>query len=179
MFYSNEKARSLETVSERRSDQRDHSKLKEAFMQMLNARFINPQVLTVLPFYLQAAFDDVHTYPGIRVYLPPPSGVICTVEFPDNISHFSLESSSTLVDSLSSPVSSRRSSEASTSTWASVDVTSPFRTRLHLSRLLSVIRGCKEAMWIEYEKLHRNDRTIPNERLDRDDFDMHFHNWEW
>ena len=48
---------SIDTISEGRVDQRNHERLKECFTQMLNTRFINPQVTTVLPFYLQAAFS--------------------------------------------------------------------------------------------------------------------------
>ena len=40
------------------------------------------------------------------------------------------------------------------------------------------MRSCKETIWAEYAKLHWKDRTHPNVRLDRDDFEMLFYNWE-
>lgn len=67
---------SVDTISEGRIDQRNHERLKECFLQMLSTRFINPQVTTVLPFYLQAAFAEVHNMPALKVYLPSPSILI-------------------------------------------------------------------------------------------------------
>ena len=55
---------------------RDHSMLHEAFQSMLADRFINPQIMVVLPFYLQAAFAEVQNYPKVNVYLPPPSAAV-------------------------------------------------------------------------------------------------------
>lgn len=177
---SGSKARSLDTVSEKRQDQRDHSKLKEAYLQMLSARFINPQVLSVLGFYLQASFADVQKLPVVRLYVPPPSGVPYNPPVSDDASYISFESSMTLVDSASSsPTYVRRLSDAS-------DVPSPGppsgelqRSRFYLAKVLGIIRGCKEAIWLEYEKLHWQERSVPNESLDRDDFEMLFYNWEW
>lgn len=151
-------------------------------MQMLNVRFINPQVLAVLPFYLQAAFEEVQSQPGIQFVLPPPSRVVCSPTSSDSSSHLSMESSSssTLVDSgsgTSSPTELHRLPDASNP--SNTDTMNDMRARMHLSRLVETVRGCKEAIWTEYEKLHLLERAIPNSRLDRDDFDMHFHNWEW
>lgn len=149
-------------------------------MQMLNVRFINPQILTVLPFYLQAVFKEVQSLPNVKLYLPLPSGVVPNSDS-DTGYHFSLESSSsaTLVDtaSLASSTSQpRRNSEASNYTRESQ---SSLRARLHLYRTVEIVRGCKEAIWSEYEKLHYAERNKPNSRLDRDDFEMYFLNWEW
>lgn len=195
-FFPSNKSRSIDTVSGGRMDQvsnqvsfkdyfqltvlqRDHSKLKEAFMQMLNVRFINPQIITVLPFYLQAVFREVQTLPNVKLYLPLPSGVAPSSDS-DAGSHFSLESSSstTLVDtasSKSSPVQ-RRLSESSK---LSRESQNSLQARLHLYRTIEVVRSCKEAIWVEYEKLHYSERKMPNSRLDRDDFEMYFLNWEW
>ncbi|KAI5122767.1 hypothetical protein M0805_009849 [Coniferiporia weirii] len=180
--YSPNKSRSIDTVSGERQDQRDHSKLKEAFMQMLNVRFINPQILTVLPFYLQAVFQEVQSLPGIRLYLPPPSGVVYNFLSSDSSSHASQDSlSSTLVDSASStssPIRTRRLSDTSDFPSIKTEPESLARARIHLSRTVEVVRSCKEAIWAEYESLHSADRSVPSSRLDRDDFEMHFYNWE-
>ncbi|THH07378.1 hypothetical protein EW145_g3428 [Phellinidium pouzarii] len=182
---SSNKSRSIDTVSGGRQDQRDHSKLKEAFMQMLNVRFINPQILTVLPFYLQAVLQEVQTIPGLQLFLPPPSGVVDIPESSDSDSNISVDSSSsTLVGSPSSTSSSAQPrwlsevSQMSNFSHATVEPESLIRARIHLSRTVEVVRGCKEAMWAEYEKLHIMDRNVPNSRLDRDDFETYFHNWE-
>lgn len=162
---------------------------------MLSTRFINPQVLTVLPFYLQAAFQDVQYLPVMRLFLPPPSGVTYNPDSSSDTdnsssSQLSIDSSSsaTLVDSassksngtLSSPVTFRRffqndSDKGKLKSEQEISVL----TRMHLSRTLELIRGCKEAIWVEYEKIHMHERNSPNSRLDRDDFEAYFHNWEW
>jgi len=174
------KGRSLDTISERRSDPRDHSKLKEAFFQLLSSRFINPQVNTVLPFYLQASFTEVQSYPIMKLYIPPPSGVTYNPpEISDDASHFSVASSDTLVNSAStSPTCVRRLSNASATSASAADSAELVRARFHLSKILATMRSCKELIWHEYERLHWHDRTVPNVRLDRDDFEMLFYNWE-
>ncbi|KAL5485825.1 hypothetical protein ACEPAI_6867 [Sanghuangporus weigelae] len=182
-----EKARSMDTISGAQRDQRDHSKLKEAFMQMLTSRFINPQVLTVLPFYLQAAFQEVQSLPVMRLYLPPPSRVVHPDPQSDSddyaSSQISLDSSSsaTLVDSGSmsaaSPMTLRRFFDSSGTIVLTPEQES-LKTRIHLGRLVEMMRACKEAIWVEYEKLHAHERKTPNSRLDRDDFEALFHNWE-
>lgn len=162
-------------------------------MQTLASRFINPQVLTVLPFYLQAAFQDVQSLPVLRLYLPPPSGVVYNPHSVDthvsdsddySSSQLSLDTSSsaTLVESGSmngtSPMTLRRFFDSS-----GIIVLSPERealkTRVHLARLVDMMRACKESIWAEYEKLHAHERKTPNSRLDRDDFEALFYNWEW
>lgn len=175
------KGRSLDTISERRSDPRDHSKLKEAFFQLLSSRFINPQVNTVLPFYLQASFSEVQSYPLMKLYIPPPSGVTYNPpEISDDASHFSAASSDTLVNSATtSPTCVRRLSNASATSASSANSAELVRARFHLSKILTTMRSCKEMIWYEYERLHWKERTVPNERLDRDDFEMLFYNWEW
>lgn len=153
---------------------------------MLNVRFINPQILTVLPFYLQAVFQEVQTIPGLQLFLPPPSEVVDIPESSDSDSNISVDSSSsTLVGSASStslltqPRRLSEGSQVSKFSHATVEPESLIRARMHLSRTVEVVRGCKEAMWDEYEKLHKMDRNVPNSRLDRDDFESYFHNWEW
>ena len=167
--------------------QRDHSKIKEAFMQMLSARFINPQVLTVLPFYLQAAFQDVQSLPVMRLFLPPPSGVVYSPDQSSDSdyssSQLSLDStSSTLVDSASSsaassPATNRRFFDTPTISLSPEQ--EALKTRLHLSRTIEMIRACKESIWVHYEAIHSRERRMPNTRMDRDDFEALFHNWEW
>lgn len=149
-------------------------------MQMLSVRFINPQILTVLPFYLQAVFHEVQNLPNVKVYLPLPSGVVPNPES-DAVSQLSLDSSSstTLVDSPSInslSTQTRRNSEASDHNR---DAQNLLRARMHLCRTIETIRACKESIWPEYLKLHHHERKKPNIWLDREDFDTYFFNWEW
>jgi hypothetical protein len=169
------KSRSLDTVSGRRNEHRDHTRLKEAFLQMLSSRFINAGVLTILPFYLQSAFQDVQIFPPVKFYLPAPTGAVQPAEMSDTSSSFSMDSSNTLVDSESprelNPVdqTASRSSESA----------SNYRARMYLARTLAIMRGCMESLWVEYENLYRGERAKPNTRMDRDDFESYFYNWEW
>lgn len=169
LHQSHVRNRSLDTISGRRSEYRDHTRLKEAFLQMLSSRFINSGVLTILPFYLQSAFQDVQIFPPVKLYLPSPTGVVQPIDQSDSTSSFSLDSSSTLVEAESS---SRQTSHAD-------QPANNYRARLYLARTLAVMRGCMETLWMEYERLYRFERTKPNTRLDRDDFESYFYNWEW
>ena len=53
------------------------------------------------------------------------------------------------------------------------------RSRFALRRILETVRGCKEEMWKEYEKINRSERKTVNPRADREDFEIHFYNLEW
>lgn len=158
---------------------RDHSVLHEAFQHMLNTRFINPKILVVLPFYLQAAFAEVQNHPKVNIYLPPPS-----MSFRDSHTKFrqSTESES-LVDltpvtpMVQWPRDNSHIDVQAAPSLASVATTQS--ARMHLARTIRLFIACKENLWIEYEKLHRHERRIPNIRLDREEFDTYFWNWQW
>lgn len=171
--------------------QRDHSRLKEAFMQMLSSRFINPRVLTVLPFYLETTFQDVQLGPTFRFFLPPPSGIPQqhqqqqqpeSESAPASDDETSVDScsTSTLVDSL---VSVSAGSIGRREDWGSFDYRvhsgSLTSIRLAICKVIEVVRGCKEAIFEEYERLYRRERHVPNKRMDRDDFEALLYNWEW
>ncbi|TFK74102.1 hypothetical protein BDN72DRAFT_833810 [Pluteus cervinus] len=53
----------------------DHSRLAAAWDAMLSRRFLSPNLLAVLPFYLSSAFVDVQTHPIFKVPLPPNSAM--------------------------------------------------------------------------------------------------------
>lgn len=203
LFESGSKSRSIDTL--RQHDQRDHSKLKQAFYEMLSARFINPQVLTVLPFYLQTAFQEVEAIPHIRIFLPPPSGIEslkCEAASAEEraaanasnngsehgnmgmgggldlglglgfgLTSGSISSSSGRIIEMSNHIAKHVESNLGT-------LQDQTRSRFALRRILETVRGCKEEMWKEYEKINRSERKTANPRADREDFEIHFYNWE-
>ena len=177
---------------------------------MLSARFINPQVLTVLPFYLQTSFKEVEAIPHIRIFLPPPSGIenlkACG---PTSSSSSSSHSALTQANNNNGGGSSSNSGSSSggggggsgglvamgmSGSFRIIEMSNHIaknvesnvsnlqdqtRSRFALRRILETVRGCKEEMWKEYEKINRSERKTVNPRADREDFEIHFYNWEW
>ena len=152
--------------------------LHEAFQHMLAERFINPKILVVLPFYLQAAFAEVQNYPKVNIYLPPPS---IDAKHPSTTTHRQSTESESLVHF--SPIAPLvywpRDNSNIDSTPTLESIAASQAARMHLARTIRLYISCKENLWIEYEKLHRNERQMPNIRLDREDFDTYFWNWQW
>ena len=153
----------------------DHTRLKAAWDSMLATRFLSPNLLSVLPFYLTSASFSVKPHPPILVPLPPNSGVstsslksiqsMGSLRYPDRLgsSMFDLH-----------PTSSNRSVKTDgfsirTSFSAIPRPQPPPWGTMHLAKVTSVIRGCKEAIWLEYKKLYLKDalnilaRTAPDE----------------
>lgn len=180
----------LKTSEGQTIDLRDHSALEEAFTQMLSSRFINLRVLSILPFYLRVAFEDVLIYPGLKTYLPPPSAVPSqTNGHKSEMTYRQSMDSGILVDVPSMDQGMRISDSVvdraplmdyiNVRTQKSASLMNPSSARMGLARALRMVVGCKEAMWVEYEKLNRDKRPKPNPRLDREDFETHFSNYEW
>lgn len=62
------------SVDVQASLKRDHSILKKSYDAIFQNSFINPQVLTILPFYLQTTFPNMTlSFPVVNMYIPSPS----------------------------------------------------------------------------------------------------------
>lgn len=167
-----------------------HTKLKAAWDAMLSSRFLAPQLITVLPFYLSSTFVNVQTLSSLQISLPPS---------PHERRQTSLESqsSSEYDDTLfESPPSAERQSEdvdvfSLRSTQSSQRTVPSQCAFMHLAKTVKTITACKEAIWTEYEKLYSGRlppvaRTarLKDGRLDRfrhsprEDFDSEWKKWE-
>ncbi|KIK63000.1 hypothetical protein GYMLUDRAFT_242078 [Collybiopsis luxurians FD-317 M1] len=172
----------------------DHSRLKAAWDAMLSHRFLAPQLITVLPFYLSSFFVDIKTHPTLMIPLPPNSSsdsrIFCSTSASSS-NTFDPEEQFELKRSAGRPSdsdenSSRRDSSNETtkmSSWAP----------MHLARTVQTVSACKEAIWDEYAKLHSPDlpptttqarlkegqrAVISSRSAARESFDRAWGNWE-
>lgn len=155
---------------------------------MLHHRFLNPRLLSVLPFYLSSSFTEVQAYPTLHITLPPNSQVDSKDDIPSpthfverepaetgevSALYFDVQQHSFKLSSDSrteSSAASQRSSKT-VSTWASI----------HLARTVQLIRGCKEEIFEEYKKLEQSPEflTFPGLKYDvSDEFEAAWTNWE-
>ncbi|KDQ57325.1 hypothetical protein JAAARDRAFT_35950 [Jaapia argillacea MUCL 33604] len=166
------------------SDPQDHSKVKSAWEGMLNSRFLAPQLLSVLPFYLSSsAFVEIQSHPPLQISLPPNSG--SRDYFPPRPD---TESDVGVFDDFKKLL--RRSSSESNKSRKSIHESAPYLesaptcTSMHLLRSVRLICGCKESIWTEYEKLYGDEPTVhplkerPNTNTCRDEFETAWTNWE-
>ncbi|KAF9485172.1 S-adenosyl-L-methionine-dependent methyltransferase [Pholiota conissans] len=185
----------------------DHTRLKLSWEAMLSTRFLSPKVVAVLPFYLTSAFVDTRIHPPLQIPLPPNSGRLPN---PSLRSYQSMSSipersrvtrdrsvSDTFFDLDFDFASTARSNKADGCSFRS-----SFQMRsqaanwdtMHLAKSLSMITGCKEAIWEEYNKLYYNEamailmRTAPIEEeyemqpykhVVRKAFEVDWRNWEY
>lgn len=177
-------------------DPRDHTQLKNAWESMLHTRFLAPGLLSVLQFYFSAEFDEVQTYPVVRVILPPNS----QLTFDDPSDSRTRSRSTSLTSKLMSPSSTHTSQIPAwnTPSLTSMDVdvpgygsnTSQTQTLsavtttswapMHLAKVLSTIQGCKEEIWAEYKLSGGQLWTEDNVNEDglRREFMAAWDNWE-
>lgn len=165
---------------------------------MLATRFLSPKLLSVIPFYLtSASFNDIKTQPPLIIPLPQNSGSIPRLSayrsmesFHDNDSERSLFTES---PTLSSRPTKTEWGNSRSPAFPSNKVPPPDWSMMHLGKTVSTIRGCKEAIWQEYEKLYSDDalyllsRTAPGEEdyslqhpkhIARKAFEVDWRNWE-
>lgn len=163
----------------------DHTRLKTAWDAMLATRFLAPNLLSVIPFYLtSSSFIDTKAHESLTIALPPNSGVIPTQNPQPNLN-----------ERFSRP--GRRSIKVDGFTFhASLSpVMQPqlsIATSMHLAKTVNTIRGCKEAIWNEYNKLYSADasyilsRIAPDEdnsfqqpvHISRKAFEVDWSNWD-
>lgn len=169
----------------------DHSKLKAAWEAMLSRRFLAPQLLSVLPFYLSSCFTDVQTHPTLSIDLPPNSRSSAhgtsgprndhPLSWIDLDSQFALKSSKNV----------RRSNETDDISFRSIAShdSVPSWAGMHLAKTVQTIMACKEAIWDEYKHLQLAPELPPVVRTPkafrttqqasvREDFDSAWANWQ-
>ncbi|KAJ4500792.1 hypothetical protein C8R41DRAFT_750641 [Lentinula lateritia] len=174
----------------------DHSRLKAAWDAMLSRRFLAPQLITVLPFYLSSCFVDVKTHPTLHIPLPQNSSssdskLFCS-DYSSSANAFNPEEQFELKRS-----TGRHSDEEDPRRRDSTLARDPKKVfswaPMHLARTVQTVKACKEAIWDEYDKLHSPDLppTITQARLKeghravvssksaaRESFDRAWDNWE-
>ncbi|ESK94713.1 hypothetical protein Moror_14272 [Moniliophthora roreri MCA 2997] len=171
------------------SHPQDHSRLKSAWDAMLSQRFLTPQLVTVLPFYLSFCFTDVKTHPPLQIELPPNSSGTrnCRDHQSENfdpIRQFTLHPTSRRLsdaDDSSSLDSENSELRKPVSNWAS----------MHLQRSVQMVIACKESIWVEYQRMYSPDLPpVSGRRKDgqyfpsnskssaRESFDRAWTNWE-
>ncbi|KAJ7593263.1 hypothetical protein C8J56DRAFT_930700 [Mycena floridula] len=161
----------------------DHSRLKAAWDSMLTNRFLTPNIINVLPFYLSSCFVDVQSHNPLQIPLPSNSTHSALRLSEERSSWFDPEHQFDLT-----PYSGRKSNETADSTH---DRQSFPSASMHLAKTVKTIVACKEALWEEYRKLYSTElppvtRTSrPNEALSqssessaREGFDRAWSNWE-
>ncbi|KAK7463533.1 hypothetical protein VKT23_006881 [Stygiomarasmius scandens] len=137
------------------SHPQDHSRLKAAWDAMLSSRFLPPRLITVLPFYLSSCFDNVVSHQSLQIPLPPNSPLS---------GHSSRKESSIDLDPAqqfgfqrTTETGARRSDSDEIKPQ---DLENNSRKRIqmwapmHLARTVNTVQACKEAIYVEYDKLH-------------------------
>ncbi|KAF9073461.1 hypothetical protein BDP27DRAFT_1289309 [Rhodocollybia butyracea] len=173
----------------------DHSRLKAAWDAMLSHRFLAPQLITVLPFYLSSCFVDVKTHPTLHIPLPPNSSSDSRLFCLDDRSYtLDPEGQFELSRSTGRHSDSDENSNGHESSTSSKGPKRIFSwAPMHLARTVHTVIACKEAIWVEYAKLYSPDLppTTTQARLKeghravmsaktaaRESFDRVWSNWE-
>ncbi|PIL35545.1 hypothetical protein GSI_02273 [Ganoderma sinense ZZ0214-1] len=166
----------------------DHARLKDAWKEMLDRRFLAHKLLTVVPFYLSSTFSNAHVHPTMRILLPPSScirdPIIAERDIDldgDNLVQWldTMRSSAVHINGDTKGANSSavpgRPSAATVATW----------NTLHLGRQVRLVTACKEAIWDAYRSIDvksgRKDELDPDEppRDDlREQFERDWENWE-
>ncbi|KAJ3824700.1 hypothetical protein F5878DRAFT_312394 [Lentinula raphanica] len=178
------------------TDPQDHSRLKAAWDAMLSRRFLAPQLITVLPFYLSSCFVDIKTHPTLHIPLPPNSSssqsqLFCS-DYSSSTNAFNPEEQFELKRS-----TGRLSDDENPHRRESKVINDPKRifswAPMHLARTVQTVKACKEAIWDEYVKLHSPDlpptitqarlkegrrAVVSSESAARESFDRAWNNWE-
>jgi len=166
-------------------DPLDHTKLAQAWQDMLTSRWISSSITSVLPFYLSAIFQNFQALPALEILISPDSTFYPSYS----------EASQQMID----PEPFRHLSHATVKDDAESFVTwmpardapphlIPSHAPMHLSRMVAIVASCKEAVWGAYKKLYGNDPRIP--RLNdepgktsvhtiREEFENYWSNWDW
>ncbi|KAL0065082.1 hypothetical protein AAF712_007918 [Marasmius tenuissimus] len=155
---------------------------------MLSQRFLPSQLTTVLPFYLSSCFTDVQSHLPLNIPLPPnsPSSRVFRSrdsELLDAERQFSLHPTGKRISN---------SDEFSRNGVPGVRKHVQNLATMHLARTVQMITGCKEAIWVEYERMYAPDlppvttsrrkdgryQFTNNKTIARESFDRAWTNWE-
>jgi hypothetical protein len=131
---------------------------------MLAKRFLSPQLVAVLPFYLSSIFSNVRSNPSLYIPLPRSSAIRCYVDPMEEESKSKWRESinadiffdlhmpgdTAVPDMTDVSSTSSHSQRTITSSWAS----------MHLARAVQTILACKAALWSEWASLHGDNATV-------------------
>ena len=146
------------------ADPRDHSRLKACWDAMLSNQLLTFQLVNVLPFYLSSSFTNVQSHTSLQIPLPRNSytpenyeslasgdGISRWKDAIDPDAYFDpkLYANQTANDGLVEiqAIFPRRVM----SSWAT----------MHLAKSLRTVVACKDRLWLEWEKLYRENRVLP------------------
>lgn len=170
----------------------DHSKLKQAWNNMLLNRFLGSRVISVLQLYLSSEFGNVQTHPPIHIPLPPNSDSTVPSqppEFHHLISHLPIPTVTLENDDPGVYVDLRSQSVRQSSDSRNGDCLSNLSKQsrpmvvhswssMHLARTVSLIEGCKDAIWEEYKKVDGEFNASGVEAVNTwYEFDVAWSNW--
>ncbi len=165
----------------------DHSKLKTAWDKMLHKRFLPTGLLSILPFYLSTEFQEVQVKATLTVPLPPnnlppleegkDTSSFLRARI-DSISNRSIASVLSDMESMPSPINVSVQEYTSRQRSASVTTQSVSYASMHLARMVSIVRGCKEAMFEEYRALESPYGSDVDIVTARAEFSAAWSNWE-
>ncbi|THV07344.1 hypothetical protein K435DRAFT_742431 [Dendrothele bispora CBS 962.96] len=169
------------------SHPQDHSKLKAAWDAMLSNRWLAPRLITVLPFYLSSCFVNVRSHPSLQIPLPPNSS---SSEQSSRTGSLDFDPSQQFELQRTTETGGRRSDSDET---IPQDLQNDSHKRLllwapmHLARMVNTIQACKEAIYMEYDKLHspelppvavKDGRLLVKKHAAREAFEREWSNWE-
>ncbi|TFK20707.1 S-adenosyl-L-methionine-dependent methyltransferase [Coprinopsis marcescibilis] len=164
----------------------DHSRIRASWDSMLSKRFLCPQLLSVLPFYLSSFFDDIKTHPPYKVPLPPNSNSIPPLRSRHSAESFRPSSRGNLdapFDLRLSNVShSHKTDGVSIRAMYSVkELPAPSRwSSMHLARTVNTVAACKGPISKEYEALYTADFNVTYRNSDitlRQVFERDWNSW--
>ncbi|KAI1796852.1 hypothetical protein LXA43DRAFT_984831 [Ganoderma leucocontextum] len=168
----------------------DHARLKDAWKEMLERRFLAHKLLTVIPFYLSSTFSNAHVHPTMHIILPAPSCVRDPLMTEREVDWEGDHLTQWLDDMRSSAVHingdqpPKGASSSALRARPSAAMVANWNT-LHLGRQVRLITACKEAIYDAYRLLDL--RSGKGDELDADDpprgdlreeFERDWENWE-
>lgn len=180
----------------------DHTRLKAAWDAMLTTRFLSPNLLSVLPFYLTSASFSATSHAPVLIPLPPNSGVSSSLRSFQSMGSLRHPDRSGGIKLDFQPALSIKTDDFSLQTYFSSGFSGPQPppwATMHLAKITSVIKGCRDAIWSEYQKLYSEDaldilqRIAPDHNFESDEkyhsqppecliykaFNADWHNWDW
>jgi hypothetical protein len=165
-------------------DPRDHRRLAASWKAMLQTRFLSPQPLPILNFYLSSIFGKLEHLPQLQFRLPPNSNLLKYPPWDDrSCSNSSFDHESAITFSPQpTPPPKKVVWGADTDTFVSHSPLPNSSSAVQLARRLNIIAGCKEAIWEAYETLYGDCLGVSKvhgraRSTARDEFELHWSNW--
>ncbi|KIJ52590.1 hypothetical protein M422DRAFT_26167 [Sphaerobolus stellatus SS14] len=145
-------------------DPRDHKRLKLAFEAMLEHRNLNQSIISTLPLYIEAHFEETATSPIIHFNMPVSSFVRepheeATGMVAEGDSHMILDQRFSAADIISMNPK-----------FATEEVFKDENNHMHITYVMHLILAAGEAIWEHF--------ALQNPQFTRSDFDFLMKNWE-